>query len=82
MDNKSMTQIEIYADRISKIVSNLTTVIVGKDTQIELLLAGLLSGGHILLEDIPGTGKTTLVKALAYRPYPNGRLQPCVVVSR
>lgn len=40
-------------------------VVVGKDEVIDLCLIGLLTGGHILLEDIPGVGKTTLAKALA-----------------
>lgn len=44
---------------------NISRVIVGKDDQIELILAAMLSGGHVLLEDVPGTGKTTLAKALA-----------------
>ncbi|MBX7223152.1 MAG: MoxR family ATPase [Blastocatellia bacterium] len=50
---------------LAEIRDNLCRVIVGKQKQIDLLLAGLLSGGHILLEDIPGVGKTTLVKAIA-----------------
>jgi MoxR-like ATPase len=40
-------------------------VIQGKPEAIELLLVGLLSGGHVLVEDVPGVGKTTLAKALA-----------------
>ncbi len=44
---------------------NISTVIVGKDAVIEKVILSLLCGGHILLEDIPGTGKTTLAKALA-----------------
>lgn len=44
---------------------NIGRVIVGKEREIELILAALLSGGHVLLEDVPGTGKTTLAKALA-----------------
>ena len=40
-------------------------MIVGKDAVIELVLVALLSDGHILLEDVPGTGKTTLAKAIA-----------------
>ncbi len=43
----------------------LAGVVRGKSTPIELLLTGLVSGGHILLEDVPGVGKTTLSKALA-----------------
>jgi len=44
---------------------NVGQVIIGKAEVIELLLAALLAGGHILLEDVPGIGKTTLAKALA-----------------
>ena len=44
---------------------NVARVIVGKDQQIELILTAMLSGGHVLLEDVPGTGKTTAAKALA-----------------
>jgi len=40
-------------------------VIIGKEGEIELILAALFAGGHVLLEDVPGTGKTTLAKALA-----------------
>ncbi len=44
---------------------NISRVIVGKPITIELLLVALLSQGHVLLEDVPGLGKTTLAKALA-----------------
>ena len=44
---------------------NVSRVIVGKSREIELVLTALFSGGHILLEDVPGTGKTTLAKSLA-----------------
>ena len=44
---------------------NVGRVIVGKDEVVELLLVALLAGGHVLLEDVPGTGKTTLARALA-----------------
>jgi MoxR-like ATPase len=47
------------------IADALATVIRGKDTVIRHLLAAFSSGGHVLLEDVPGTGKTTLAKALA-----------------
>jgi MoxR-like ATPase len=47
------------------IAAALATVIRGKDSVIRHLLAALTSGGHVLLEDVPGTGKTTLAKALA-----------------
>jgi MoxR-like ATPase len=44
---------------------NIGRVIVGKPATVELLLVALLSQGHVLLEDVPGLGKTTLAKALA-----------------
>lgn len=47
------------------IAENIGRVIVGKEREIELTLTALLAGGHVLLEDVPGTGKTTLAKALA-----------------
>ena len=47
------------------IVSNIKKVIIGRDDTIEMVMAALLSGGHILLEDVPGSGKTMLAKALA-----------------
>ena len=50
---------------IAALDDNLRSVIQGKDEAIHLLLIALLSGGHVLLEDVPGTGKTTLAKALA-----------------
>jgi len=49
----------------ARITQNVAGVIVGKDDVIELCLVALLCEGHILLEDVPGIGKTTLAKALA-----------------
>lgn len=48
-----------------RLLSNLQQVIKGQSHTLKLLLAALVSGGHVLLEDLPGTGKTTLAKALA-----------------
>lgn len=45
--------------------NNIQKVIVGKEEVIDLALVALLTGGHILLEDVPGTGKTTLAKTIA-----------------
>ena len=50
---------------VIKIKDNLNKVILGKEKEINDLLKGVISGGHILIEDLPGLGKTTLVKALA-----------------
>lgn len=51
--------------QIQKILQNIQKVIIGKDDVILRVLAAVLCEGHILLEDVPGTGKTTLARALA-----------------
>lgn len=56
------TEVKSLADSLQK---NISTVIRGKDEVVQKVIVSLLSGGHILLEDIPGTGKTTLAKALS-----------------
>ena len=48
-----------------RIKENIKRVIVGKDETISLLITALVSGGHVLLLDMPGTGKTKLAKSLA-----------------
>ena len=49
----------------SRIIDNVATVIVGKRDAIELVVVALLADGHILIEDVPGVGKTTLAKAIS-----------------
>jgi MoxR-like ATPase len=49
----------------ARVRENIARVLVGKDAVIDLVLVALLSDGHILLEDVPGIGKTTLAKAVA-----------------
>lgn len=49
---------------IENIVSNIEKVIVGKQKEIYDIMKGMISGGHILIEDVPGVGKTTLIKAI------------------
>ena len=51
--------------KIQKIVDNIGTVVQGKREQVELVTLCMLAGGHVLIEDIPGVGKTSLVSALA-----------------
>ena len=53
------------AQAAAQIKSNIGQVLVGKDDVVELILAAVLSGGHVLIEDVPGIGKTTLARALA-----------------
>ena len=50
---------------LDQIIENISHVIVGKNPAIELLLVALLADGHVLLEDLPGVGKTLLAKSLA-----------------
>lgn len=53
---------KVTADRIFE---NIGKVIIGKEQTIKLLLTALVAGGHVLVEDVPGTGKTKLAKALS-----------------
>ena len=54
------------AAALARVLATLETVILGKPTQIRLCLACLLARGHLLFEDVPGVGKTTLAHALAH----------------
>ena len=51
--------------QVNRIIENVEKVVVGKRREIELSFIALLSGGHVLLEDVPGVGKTMLVRAIA-----------------
>src|SRR3990170_3453055 len=48
-----------------RIVDNVERVIIGKRDQVELAVMALMSGGHLLIEDVPGVGKTVLARSLA-----------------
>ncbi|HBK84533.1 MAG TPA: magnesium chelatase [Firmicutes bacterium] len=58
-------EVERYTTFKEKVVASVSKVIVGKDREIELLLVAFLAGGHMLLEDMPGMGKTMMIKAFA-----------------
>ena len=53
------------AETANKIVENIENVIVGKRSAVELTVLGLLCQGHVLIEDVPGVGKTVLARSLA-----------------
>src|SRR5688500_19417822 len=57
-----MTDLKKFGDSI---IHNLEQVIVGKSQSIELVVIGLLCQGHVLIEDVPGVGKTMLARSLA-----------------
>jgi MoxR-like ATPase len=58
-------QADWFADAFRQLVANIDRAILGKEEAIRLVVAAMLSNGHVLLEDVPGTGKTVLAKALA-----------------
>src|SRR5690242_13990218 len=67
-DTRSMTKDDLAHTRLRKLeqaVAEADRIVLGKDAQIRLCLACLMAGGHLLIEDIPGVGKTTLAQTLA-----------------
>src|SRR5690625_6847154 len=52
-------------EQLNDLINNISKVIIGKEETATLSITALLAGGHVLLEDIPGVGKTMLVRALA-----------------
>ena len=57
--------IKRFTEYREKVVSSVSRAIVGKERQIELVLNAFVCSGHVLLEDVPGTGKTMLLRAFA-----------------
>jgi MoxR-like ATPase len=56
---------QIIEQKLSAIIANVSSVVIGKEKVLEHILIALLSSGHIILEDVPGTGKTLLAKTLS-----------------
>jgi MoxR-like ATPase len=65
LTDAGLNMIDLFGKRFDSIVSNVETVIQGKRDAIELLVLALVSEGHVLIEDVPGVGKTQLAKSLA-----------------
>ena len=53
------------AELAAQLLANIETVVRGKTEEIKLVLTALVCGGHVLLEDVPGTAKTVLARAIA-----------------
>lgn len=62
MAEVSMEDVQVVAE---KLIENIERVVIGKRKAVQLVVIGLLSQGHILIEDVPGVGKTMLARALA-----------------
>ena len=54
-----------YNKNLQRVMVEIKKVIIGKDSIIEKVLMAILAGGHVLIEDIPGVGKTTLALAIS-----------------
>ena len=59
------TRVIPLPERLAAVVDTLGSIVVGKQTPLKLALTCLLARGHLLIEDIPGVGKSTLAQALA-----------------
>ena len=64
-DTPTPVKAQDLASHLAALREQLGGVLLGKSGQIDLVIACLLARGHLLLDDLPGTGKTTLAKALA-----------------
>ena len=63
-----MTDIPTAHRRANAVLDEVDTVIVGKRAATEVVLAGILAGGHVLMEDFPGLGKTLAARTFAQGP--------------
>ena len=48
-----------------RVKENVAKVIIGRDEQLDLILAAIIAKGHVLLEDVPGTGKTVMARSIS-----------------
>src|SRR5690242_12207118 len=61
----SAEEVHAFAELVARLAANVEAVVLGKPQVVRLALTALLAEGHILLEDVPGVGKTTLARAVA-----------------
>jgi MoxR-like ATPase len=61
----SAEEVHAFAELVARLAANVEAVVLGKPQVVRLALTALLAEGHILLEDVPGVGKTTLARAIA-----------------
>ena len=61
----TVNNLKELSELMNKLSEQIQKVVVGKETAIKMLITALISGGHVLIEDVPGTGKTTLAMALS-----------------
>lgn len=64
-DRRPSSSIELAVEKIRRLENHIAKVVRGKDEVIRLAVISLLAGGHVLIEDVPGVGKTTLAQAMA-----------------
>ena len=65
LEDRPALSIQDLSQSASRVIENVERVIVGKQESVRLTLIAVLCGGHVLIEDVPGVGKTTLMKSIA-----------------
>ena len=65
MSQKEATQLQAAAEQIQELIAEIEKVYVGRRDRVELALVALLGGGHLIIEDVPGVGKTILARTVA-----------------
>lgn len=66
MEKASISRDSVLNEKMAAVIENVEKVIIGKRQSIELLLVAMLTGGHVLIEDVPGVGKTQMVSSVAH----------------